>query len=644
MSEPTPENPRRPIVVLSADLASQIAAGEVVERPASVVKELIENALDANATRVTIKIEAGGIGLIEVADDGTGMHGEDAPLSLSRHATSKLRRFEDLDDLGSYGFRGEALPAIASVSRLHIITRHISAESGLSIVVEGTTEARPVPHGHPVGTTIAVRDLFFNVPARRKFLRSSNTESGHVVEVINDAALTRPDVSFSLIRDGKQVRHYERVRSLQERAQQVMEESDLVPIAGQRGPVSVDAYLAPLERARRGAQGLKLVVNGRPVRDRALAATVAHACGPQLERGRYPRGVIYLDLPRRLVDVNVHPQKTEVRFVDARAVCDALYSVVAKVLSTRPLSTGPLSTKPPRSSETAALSLPDMSSLPQLAATENVRLSEPDTSRARSKIEGSSQRAVELRHEQAPVSGQRYAAQPGTKLSPRHAEPERSAKIQGKSAWLEDAAQHVQSVMRAAERPQRALRLLGQAQDAFLVCASSDGICILDQHAADELGIFQRLTQAYRAGGLQSQAVLFPSTLSLNKRDTELVAKRAALLLRLGLDVRVRSEGTVSLHAMMGLLKRADAEATVRAFLLAARTARDETTLVEQFFSQVACLEAVPRGVSLSLGDAQAILRGLASTDIDQTNLPCVHGRPLLSATSFTELSRKAER
>src|SRR5690606_33732631 len=157
VSEPTSENPRRPIVVLSADLASQIAAGAVVERPASVVKELIENALDANATRVTIKIEAGGIGLIEVADDGTGMHGEDASLSLSRHATSKLRRFEDLDDLGSYGFRGEALPAIASVSRLHIITRHVSAESGLSIVVEGTTEARPVRHGHPVGTTIAVR-------------------------------------------------------------------------------------------------------------------------------------------------------------------------------------------------------------------------------------------------------------------------------------------------------------------------------------------------------------------------------------------------------------------------------------------------------------------------------------------------------
>lgn len=634
MSEPTSENPRRPIVVLSADLASQIAAGEVVERPASVVKELIENALDANATRVTIKIEAGGIGLIEVADDGTGMHGEDASLSLSRHATSKLRRFEDLDDLGSYGFRGEALPAIASVSRLHIITRHVSAESGLSIVVEGTTEARPVPHGHPVGTTIAVRDLFFNVPARRKFLRSSNTESGHVVEVINDAALTRPDVSFSLIRDGKQVRHYERVRSLHERAQQVMEESDLVPIAGQRGPVSVDAYLAPLERARRGAQGLKLIVNGRPVRDRALAATVAHACGPQLERGRYPRGVIYLDLPRRLVDVNVHPQKTEVRFVDARAVCDALYSVVAKVLSTRPS----------RSSETATPSLPATSSFSQQQATTHAPLGEPDPTRARSKIEASSQSAVELRHEQAPVSGQRYAAQPGTKLSQSRVEPGRAETIRGKSAWLEDAAQHVQGVMRTAERPQRALRLLGQAQDAFLVCASSDGICILDQHAADELGIFQRLTQAYRTGGLQSQAVLFPSTLSLNKRDTELVAKRVALLLRLGLDVRVRSEGTVSLHAMMGLLKRADAEATVRAFLVAARTARDETTLVEQFFSQLACLEAVPRGVSLSLGDAQAILKGLASTDIDQANLPCVHGRPLLSATSFTELARKAER
>ncbi len=613
---------RQPISVLSDDLASQIAAGEVVERPASVVKELIENALDAGASRVDIVIEAGGVGLIEVIDDGKGIHPDDAELSLMRHATSKLRAFADLDELGSYGFRGEALPSIASVSRLRIETRHESQDAGLLLVSEGTTKPKLSPCGRPVGTTISVRDLFYNVPARRKFLRSSNTESGHISEIVQDAALSRPDVSFRLVRDGRPVRDIPRVSSSQKRVEQVLDESGMLIVSGQRGPVVVEAFLAPAERARRGALGLKLVINGRPIRDRALAATVAHAFGPRLDKGRYPRGVIYIELPRRLVDVNVHPQKTEVRFVDGRAMCDALYGIVARGLSQQ--ADGPAPRSASQDFRAARPSVP--SDRPTSTASDRVRVA-VDTKRP-------------------PVSGNRYIAQGLSVTAPAgRRDPSLGADRQReREDDLQRASTQVDRVMRTAERATRGLRLLGQAQDSFLVCAQADGVAILDQHAADEVSIFLRLNQAYRSGGLTSQALLFPTTLSLNKRDTELLDKKSALLLRVGLDVRVRGEGSVSLHGIMGAVKRASPEATVRGFIEAARAAKDEASLVAHFFSTLACQEAVPPGTPLGLGDAGAILKGLAGIDLEQGLPACHHGRPLLSTTLYSELARKAER
>ena len=632
--------------MLSADLASQIAAGEVVERPSSVVKELVENALDAGANRVEVTISGGGIELIEVSDDGCGIHPEDAESSLLRHATSKLRAFSDLDDLASYGFRGEALPSIASVSRLCITTRHFSQEAGLVLRAEGTTRGEQELCASPVGSTISVRDLFYNVPARRKFLRSSNTESGHVAEVVQDAALTRPDVSFRLIRDGRSVRYFERVPSRRQRVEQVLDEREFLLVEGQRGPVTVEGYIAPIEKARRGALGLKIVINGRPVRDRALGATVAHAFGPLLERGRYPRGVIYLELPRRLVDINVHPQKTEVRFADARAICDALYSIVARGIVGSKAQGPSASPAPPAR---GSISAPTAESRESVAASAAIAVDPAPgrASAARASLSGGGNR-----RERPPISGQRFdglSTPGGTVNARRPTSVELSTDSEADEARLAPlfggaAVEQVNQVLRGAERAVRGLKLLGQAQDSFLVCSTVEGICVLDQHAADEIGIFLRLNQAYRSGGLQSQALLFPTALSLNKRDTELIDRRAALLLRLGLDVRVRTDKTVSLHGIMGAVKRAAPEATVRAFLEAARGARDEETLVGRFFSSLACQEAVQRGATLSVGDAQTILKGLSNVALDQGVAECSHGRPLLSSTPFSELSRKAER
>ena len=282
---------------------------------ASAAKELIENALDAGAERCDVVCDGGGVTRISVADDGEGMSEKDARLSLERHATSKLRSFEDLTHLVSYGFRGEALPSIASVSRLMLHTRRRESETGVTLEVEGGAAPKVTPAGLPVGTIVEVRDLFFNVPARRKFLRSTGTESSHVTSALEGAALTRPSVTFTLTRDGRRVRELLRARSRAERVEQLFDQDQLVPIAGERGPLKLEAYLTRPERARPGAVGLWIIVNNRTVKDRMLATTIAQSFGSVLMAGHYPRGVVYIDLPSELLDVNVHPQKTEVRFV-----------------------------------------------------------------------------------------------------------------------------------------------------------------------------------------------------------------------------------------------------------------------------------------------------------------------------------------
>ncbi|MEZ4297574.1 MAG: DNA mismatch repair endonuclease MutL [Polyangiaceae bacterium] len=330
--DPTPPARRR-VRVLPEDLANQIAAGEVVERPSSVVKELVENALDAGARKVRVDVEGGGIGLARIADDGHGMDRDDATLALLRHATSKIQSLDDLAAVRSFGFRGEALPSIASVSRLVLRTRRSSDAEGTEVRVEGGGAPIVSPCGVSVGTIVEVRDLFFNVPARRKFLRATATESAHVTEVVQAMALGAPHVSVVLSREGRVAREWLRAGSREERTRQIHAGEELAVCKGERGPLAVEAFLSRPERARSGAVGLTLLVNGRVVKDRSLSRGVALAYGSVLEPGRYPIGVVYIDLPPELVDVNVHPQKAEVRFADGRAASDALYRILADNLT-----------------------------------------------------------------------------------------------------------------------------------------------------------------------------------------------------------------------------------------------------------------------------------------------------------------------
>lgn len=592
------------IAILPAELASQIAAGEVVDRPASAVKELVENALDAGATRCDVAIEGGGIGLISVADDGCGMSREDATLSVERHATSKLFSLADLGTVTSFGFRGEALPSIASVSRFRLLTRPRDAEAGVELTIEGARAAPPRPVGAPAGTRVEVRDLFYNVPARRKFLRSSGTESGHVADVVESAALSRPDVTFTLARDGRQVRQWLRVPERAERVAQLGEES-LARCTGERGPLAVEAYLSRPERARAGAGGLKILVNGRPVRDRMLSLTIAQAYGSVLERGRYPRGVVYLDLPPELVDVNVHPQKAEVRFADPRAVADAVYGIVSKSLASA------FSLPAPMRSAWGRPAAPPATSPPAAAEAG------PDP--------------WGLGTETPPATVDPPVAAPAPTW-PRAREP---------LIAVHDSA--TAPLRPRAETSWSSLTFIAQVRLTYLLCEGEDGIYVLDQHAAAERVSFDRLRRAYHDRSIPSQALLFPIVVEVAPSEVELVERRADEIARIGLELRVRGSESISVHAVPKLLQRASPERLVRDLLAeVSRTGgRAFSDAVDLALATMACHGSIRAGDQLAASEATALLRALDRADFAGH---CPHGRPVVTFTSWNELERKVGR
>lgn len=325
----------RTVRLLDETLVDQIAAGEVIERPANLVKELIENALDAHASSITVSVEDGGRGQVRVTDDGVGMSAEDARLSIERHATSKIASFEDMLSVTTLGFRGEALPSIGSVSRMTITTRPKTELEGTRVVVEGGELREVSAVGCPPGTSVEVADLFYNVPARKKFLRARQTETSRVFEICQRLALSHPELRLAVSSDGRSARRYLPTRSLAERAYQVFGDLQLLEIHAERDGVVLDAALAPAELSRLGARHLFLLVNGRPIADRAVARSIAFAYGNRLSPGHYPRGVVSIRVAPEDVDVNAHPQKNEVRFRRPSQLLDLVTRMIAPRLPSR---------------------------------------------------------------------------------------------------------------------------------------------------------------------------------------------------------------------------------------------------------------------------------------------------------------------
>ncbi len=660
------------IHVLPPALASQIAAGEVVERPASAAKELIENALDAQACRCDVSCSGGGVGSLSVQDDGFGMSEEDAVRAVERHATSKLTKISDLNHLLTFGFRGEALPSIASVSRFSLRTRTKDSDFGCNVEVEGGAPPVVRREGMPVGSTVIVKDLFFNVPARRKFLRSTGTESAHVTAAVEGAALSRHDVTFTLERDGRKIRELLRVGTRRDRVLQLLPEETLVEISGERGPMRLEAHLSRPERARPGASGLWLLVNGRVVRDRMIAATVAQAYGAALAGGNYPRGVVYLDLPNELVDVNVHPQKAEVRFVDPRALADAIYSVVSRAVTnefalpaanrgarytkTHPDTKAPVDLLPverglipnrTRENPTDAKVAPFSFGVPPIQATPKPERGEPHPLVGREPAvlpstvppPATSSAATESLTNARTGSDADDFDEPAPPTMQTPPSDPLLGTLMGQLDADRSPEPHAKDVPHSWGR----LRFLAQVRLTFLVCEGKDGLYIIDQHAAAERVAYAKLFTQYKAQSMASQALLFPAMVELLPKEVELVEANLHTFCALGLDVRVRGQDRISVHSTPRLLSRASPERLVQDLLseLSQKGGRGFSTAIEQAIALMACHGSLRAGEVLTAQQAQALLGSLEEIDI---TTHCAHGRPVVAVTRFTDLERQVGR
>ncbi|WP_437755805.1 DNA mismatch repair endonuclease MutL [Sorangium sp. So ce1389] len=676
-SKPAQAEERR-VAVLPDDLANQIAAGEVVERPASVVKELVENALDAGARRIRVDIEGGGVGLVRIADDGCGMSREDASLAVLRHATSKIARLDDLRSIQSFGFRGEALPSIASVSRFSLRTRREGESEGTEIRIEGGGAAQAIPCGCAAGTVVEVRDLFYNVPARRKFLRAVGTESAHVTEIAQAIALGEPGVTLVLSRDGRVAREWLRTTSRAERIRAMLAGEELATCAGQRGPLTVEAFVSRPERARSGAGWLWMFVNGRHVRDRSLARSIALAYGSVLEPGRYPIGAVFIDLPAELVDVNVHPQKAEVRFADGRAVADAIYKIVAAQVAAAfglpaPAPGGFQGRKgklfeeapPPPGDAWVWSSSPAAESTPAGASTERqgppadpwglggdlggAPPARPEAARA----EAARAEAARARQEPVPFPGQGAPAWadaplPGPRVAPGEpGEPGEPADTMKGAPPLSYPSFPNGSgpVLAAAERTLawRSLRFIAQVRNTYFVCEGPDGIYFLDQHAAAERVTFHRLRASYDGRDIATQKLLFPVVVPAAPAEVSLIEEAQEAIARLGLDVRPAGAAQLAVHAVPTLLRRAAPERLVRDLLdeLSHSGERAFSGAVDLALATMACHGSLRAGDPVAPEEARALLAALDEVDFAGH---CPHGRPVVMRVGWPELEHRVGR
>lgn len=686
------------IRVLDDILADQIAAGEVVERPASVVKELLENAIDAGAAAVHVTIDQGGSSLIRVADDGCGMGPEDAALCVQRHATSKLRSPDDLFAIQTLGFRGEALPSIASVSRLRLTTRHRDDESGTELSLEGGQLRAPRPIGCAPGTAVEVRDLFYNVPARLKFLKAKATESGHVAGICTRIALAYPQLHLTLTRDGRLAKEFLPHVQFDTRVQEIFPGEHLHAFEFDVDDMRVSAVLGPPERARNGAVALHVFVNGRAVKDIALARAVAFAYGSVLPPGRFPIGAVKVQLPPAQLDVNVHPQKNEVRFTDSRARLEALTRALAKRLGTsafrgpaaRPkdywqerLPPGPriadADTRPERG-PTAVTTPPGCgrpSPSPLHGAGQHTgvgygsavaRITPPATHRSvgdppvdpfqidgqvrpdRAKRVTGVADALSSSAVGAPTSQKSlalYGAREEGTPPPSHTSTMSASAGEGPATRIEEtpsAPADLPPSPSGACRFFSSLRYIGQARQTLLLCEGEDRLYMIDQHAADERVRYARMRAAYAAGTVKTQRLLFPERVEVSDGDGAQIDDFQDAIARTGLECTRLGPTTVAVHAVPVLLQRASATQLL-SDLLAELQGKGERVFgdaVDMAIATMACHASIRAGDPLQPEEAIALLRAL--DEVQDFGGHCPHGRPIAFDLPFSDLLRKLGR
>lgn len=576
-----------PIRLLSDAVINKIAAGEVVDRPASVVKELLENALDAGATRVTVEIVAGGRKLIAVSDDGGGMDRDDALLSIERHATSKIRDVDDIEDVATLGFRGEALAAIAAVSQFTMTTRTAAAEGGTEITVAGGKIQDVRDEGCPAGTRVQVRNLFFNVPARRKFLRSEQTELSHVRQVFLLYALSHPAVGLVLRVDEREVWRLAAGAGLEERLLELFGPEimgQLRPVEHRAGDIRLHGYAGIPSLSRGDRSDQYFFINGRPAGAPMLHFALSEAYHTLLPRGRYPVLYLFLELPAGQVDVNVHPAKKEVRFRNPGAARDAVIEGLRRALGTS--SAAPVH---PLASVTPAAE----SWLPALNRDQPPAFAYP-----------------------------RLPMMPAEGLAPAPVPPEAPASAPAGAPWAW-------------------CRVLGQVGGLYVVMETPDGVVLMDPHAAHERVLFERFMKEVTAHRVNSQGLLAPETVALLPQDARRVREQLDLLRDMGFGLSEFGADTFLVDALpvcLGSVSAAALLAEVAATLERAGARGGTERWAEEAVAQAACKAAVKARDRLAPEEIEELVRALAATAMPYT---CPHGRPTVIFMSFGELHRK---
>lgn len=597
-----------PIRQLPDHLINQIAAGEVVERPASVVKELLENALDAGATRIAIDIEQGGLKRIRIRDNGCGIPKDELALALSRHATSKIATLEDLEQVRSLGFRGEALPSIASVASLTLHSRHCAADQGWQLTGNGRDKpSQPEPTPHPIGTTVDVQDLFFNVPARRKFLKSEKTEFGHIEETVRRIALSRFDVAFELNHNQKQILHLRPVASPDAGGQRLAELCGTPMLANS---VFLDHSTADLRLwgwiglpsfSRSQADLQYCYVNGRYIRDKLIGHAVKQAYQDVLYHGRHPAFVLFLELDPRSVDVNAHPTKQEVRFREARLVHDFVFRTLHQALADiRPTTTATPSPAP-------------TGQLPPPAGT-------------------------------APYNPVPFSYPAATQASLTMPIREATSVYQELIKPLPESAPNIPAAAATPDADDNPLPPLGfalaQLHGIYILAQNAAGLVLVDMHAAHERITYEHLKRSLAEDMVRSQPLLLPITLQVSKQEADTAEQHQASLQQLGFEVGRLGSDKLVIRAIPSLLKDSDPAALVRDVLADLHTHGSSQRIqaaLHAILATMACHGAVRAHRQLSLAEMNALLRDMERTE---RSGQCNHGRPTWTQLTLAQLDK----
>jgi len=631
MSESILDNGSR-IELLSPRLANQIAAGEVVERPASVIKELLENSIDSGAKRIDVDVEQGGVKLLRVRDDGSGISSDDLPLALARHATSKIRDLEDLERVMSLGFRGEALASISSVARLTLTSRTRSAEQAWQVETEGRDMApRVQPAAHPVGTSVEVRDLFFNTPARRKFLKAEKTEFDHLQEVIKRLALARFDVAFHLRHNGKTILSLHEAHDDAARARRVsaicgpgfLEQA--LPIEIERNGLRLWGWVGLPTFSRSQADLQYFFVNGRAVRDKLVAHAVRQAYRDVLFNGRHPTFVLFFEVDPAGVDVNVHPTKHEVRFRDGRMVHDFLYGTLHRALGdVRPEDhlAAPVATAIVRPTGIDAGEFGPQGEM-RLAA--NALLEQPQAQPSFNTPAGSGAGAgYQYQYTPRPQSGVPVA--------------------EAQAAYREFFAPLPEANAVALPAGQDDVPPLGyalaQLKGIYILSENAQGLVLVDMHAAHERIMYERLKIAMASEGLSGQPLLVPESLAVSQREADCAEEHVAWFQRLGFELQRLGPESLAIRQIPALLKQAEANrlvSDVLADLMEYGTSDRIQAHLNELLGTMACHGAIRANRRLAIPEMNGLLRDMENTE---RSGQCNHGRPTWTQMGLDDLDK----